>query len=109
MALEMRMWIFFAALGLTAVTQSVRAEPKMPADYVRLRDVTALAVEDMRYAGPHNFTGKRVNVMTRRSAGCARTRRRRRSWIRSAGGWSPMTATGRRAPPRRFLHGQAAG
>ena len=61
MALEMRMWIFFAALGLTAVTQSVRAEPKMPADYVRLRDVTPQAVEHMRYAGPHNFTGKRVN------------------------------------------------
>ncbi len=51
----------FAALGLLASTEGAKAEPKMPADFVRLRGVTALVIEDMRYAGTHNFTGKRVN------------------------------------------------
>jgi zinc D-Ala-D-Ala dipeptidase len=49
-----------AALGMLGMGDSARAEPKMPADFVRLRDVTQLAAEDMRYAGPNNFTGKRV-------------------------------------------------
>lgn len=46
---------------MAALTECARAEPKMPADFVRLRDVTSVAREDMRYAGPHNFTGAPVN------------------------------------------------
>jgi zinc D-Ala-D-Ala dipeptidase len=33
------------------------AREKMPDDFVRLRDLTTNLVEDMRYAGPDNFTG----------------------------------------------------
>jgi zinc D-Ala-D-Ala dipeptidase len=61
MTQKMQTRFFFLALGLLAVIESAEAEPKMPADFVRLRDVTSLAVEDMRYAGAHNFTGKRVD------------------------------------------------
>ncbi len=59
----MKMRLLFAAglLGAMALTESVKAEPKMPADFVRLRDVAPLAAEDMRYAGPHNFTGAAVD------------------------------------------------
>ena len=61
MALEIRTAAFLAALGLICVSEGLAAEPEMPADFVRLRDVTALAVEDIRYAGPHNFTGAPVD------------------------------------------------
>jgi zinc D-Ala-D-Ala dipeptidase len=61
MAKTMRMRIFIAAMGLLAMAEIAGAEPKMPADFVRLRDVTRLAGEDMRYAGPDNFTGKEVD------------------------------------------------
>jgi zinc D-Ala-D-Ala dipeptidase len=61
MTQKMQTRFFFLTLGLLAVIESAEAEPKMPDEFVRLRDVTSLAVEDMRYAGPHNFTGKRVD------------------------------------------------
>jgi zinc D-Ala-D-Ala dipeptidase len=61
MDMHMRIWIICGFLGTTALTDSAKAEPKMPVDFVRLRDVTSLAAEDMRYAGPHNFTGAQVN------------------------------------------------
>ena len=53
--------LFAAATGLFSMTEGARAEPKMPADFVRLRDVAPLAAEDMRYAGPRNFTGAPVD------------------------------------------------
>ena len=56
----MRLSIAVGLLGAALLAESAKAEPKMPADFVRLRDVTSLAIEDMRYAGAHNFTGKRV-------------------------------------------------
>jgi zinc D-Ala-D-Ala dipeptidase len=61
MDMHMRIWIICGLLGIAALTDSAKAEPKMPVDFVRLRDVTSLAAEDMRYAGPHNFTGAPVN------------------------------------------------
>jgi zinc D-Ala-D-Ala dipeptidase len=61
MAKTMRMRIFIAALGLLAMADGSGAEPKMPSDFVRLRDFTRLAAEDMRYAGKDNFTGRQVD------------------------------------------------
>jgi zinc D-Ala-D-Ala dipeptidase len=61
MAMQKRQRFFFAALVMLAVSDSTAAEPKMPADFVRLRDVTSLALEDMRYAGARNFTGAKVD------------------------------------------------
>jgi zinc D-Ala-D-Ala dipeptidase len=61
MAMHMRLRFFIAAFGLFSMMETAMAEVKMPSDFVRLRDVTSLAVEDMRYAAPHNFTGKRVD------------------------------------------------
>jgi zinc D-Ala-D-Ala dipeptidase len=61
MEVEKSARLFLAASGLLCMTEVIRAEPKMPADFVRLRDVTNLAKEDMRYAGSHNFTGARVD------------------------------------------------
>lgn len=59
--MKMRKRLSFAAIGLTAMTDGAKAEVKMPADFVRLRDVTPLAVEDMRYASANNFTGATVD------------------------------------------------
>jgi zinc D-Ala-D-Ala dipeptidase len=61
MARNMQRRFFFAAIGLLSLAEAAMAEPKMPADFVRLRDVTSLAVEDMRYAGARNFTGAKVD------------------------------------------------
>jgi zinc D-Ala-D-Ala dipeptidase len=61
MAKTKRMLMFFTALGLLTMAEGAEAEPKMPADFVRLRDVTRLADEDMRYAGLDNFTGRKVD------------------------------------------------
>lgn len=58
---SMRARLLAAALGLLSVADGAAAEPKMPADFVRLRDVTRLVSEDMRYAGPDNFTGRKVD------------------------------------------------
>jgi zinc D-Ala-D-Ala dipeptidase len=55
------MRLMIAALALLTMAEGAQAEPKMPADFVRLRDVTRLAAEDMRYAGAENFTGRKVN------------------------------------------------
>jgi zinc D-Ala-D-Ala dipeptidase len=44
------------ASGL-ACSMPASAQEKMPDDFVRLRDLTANLKEDMRYAGPNNFTG----------------------------------------------------
>ena len=59
--MEMRLLFAAGLLGAMALTEGVKAEPKMPADFVRLRDVAPHIVEDMRYAGPHNFTGAPVD------------------------------------------------
>ena len=59
--MKMRKQLFAAALALTAMADGAKADVKMPADFVRLRDVAPLIVEDMRYAGPHNFTGAPVD------------------------------------------------
>jgi zinc D-Ala-D-Ala dipeptidase len=61
MRLKMRIRCFMAILGLLTLAERAGAEPQMPADFVRLRDVTSLAAEDMRYAGANNFTGAPVN------------------------------------------------
>src|SRR5665811_747531 len=42
------------------VTGSARAAEAMPKDFVHLRDVAPTIQQDMRYAGPDNFTGKPV-------------------------------------------------
>jgi len=52
-----------AALVLSmtaALTGSARAAEAMPQDFVYLRDVAPTIQQDMRYAGPDNFTGKPV-------------------------------------------------
>ena len=59
--MKMRKRLFAAALALTAMADGAKADVKMPADFVRLRDVAPLIVEDMRYAGPNNFTGAPVD------------------------------------------------
>lgn len=51
--------------GLPAVPAMHTAEdpvtvPGLPPDAVRLRDVAPSVVQEMRYAGPHNFVGRRV-------------------------------------------------
>jgi zinc D-Ala-D-Ala dipeptidase len=61
MAMQKPLRFFLAAFGIMAVAEAAGAEPKMPADFVRLRDVTSLAREDMRYAGVNNFTGAKVD------------------------------------------------
>jgi D-alanyl-D-alanine dipeptidase len=52
------------ALVLGAATASAcltaARERTLPAPLVYLRDVDASILQDIRYAGPHNFTGKRV-------------------------------------------------
>ncbi|NVO14657.1 MAG: M15 family metallopeptidase [Rhodoplanes sp.] len=52
-----------AALGIVLVAQTATARPydaALPAALVRLRDVAPEILQDMRYAGPFNFTGARV-------------------------------------------------
>jgi len=52
-----------AALVLSiaaALTGAARATEAMPKDFVYLRDVAPTIEQDMRYAGPDNFTGKPV-------------------------------------------------
>jgi len=52
-----------AALVLSiaaALTGSARSVEAMPKDFVYLRDVAPTIQQDMRYAGPDNFTGKPV-------------------------------------------------
>ena len=61
MAVTILSRFFMAALGLLSMTEAARAEPKMPADFVRLRDITFLVKEDVRYGVSHNFTGSKVN------------------------------------------------
>ena len=46
-----------AILFLTAVA-SAQAQNRMPVDFAFLRDVDATIEQDIRYAGPKNFTGK---------------------------------------------------
>jgi D-alanyl-D-alanine dipeptidase len=54
------LWAFvLAALTAPACPASER-ERKLPEPLVYLRDVDASILQDMRYAGPDNFTGKRV-------------------------------------------------
>ena len=50
-------------LFLTAVTFASPAlvVDQMPEDFVYLRDIDPTIQQDMRYAGPHNFTGKPVD------------------------------------------------
>ncbi len=47
-------------LGLWTATHPASAG-EMPKDFVYLRDVDLTIQQDMRYAGPHNFTGKPVD------------------------------------------------
>jgi zinc D-Ala-D-Ala dipeptidase len=52
----------FAALlaGLIAASASAARGDEMPEGFVYLRDIDPSIAQDMRYAGPHNFTGAPV-------------------------------------------------
>ena len=50
-----------AVLAALSTATSVFAGDAMPDDFVYLRDVDPTIEQDMRYAGPHNFTGKSVD------------------------------------------------
>lgn len=58
----MRHRLSVAALALLVATSAnaVRGADSLPEDFVYLRDVDPSIEQDMRYAGPHNFTGKPV-------------------------------------------------
>lgn len=58
----MRHRLSAAALALLVATSAnaVRGADSLPEDFVYLRDVDPSIEQDMRYAGPHNFTGKPV-------------------------------------------------
>lgn len=60
------------ALLLAAPATSPTAEPTRPPDFVYLRDVAPSIVQDMRYAGYHNFLGRPVAGY--RAAECILTR-----------------------------------
>jgi D-alanyl-D-alanine dipeptidase len=46
------------AFALLAGLQAAQAQGRLPPDFVYLRDVDASIVQDMRYAGANNFTGR---------------------------------------------------
>ena len=45
---------------MASACQTAARERTLPPPLVHLRDVDASILQDIRYAGPHNFTGKRV-------------------------------------------------
>ncbi|NNN04671.1 MAG: M15 family metallopeptidase [Elusimicrobia bacterium] len=49
-----------AALCLLAAPKAFCADAPLPSDFVRLRDVDASILQDIRYAGPHNFVGRPI-------------------------------------------------
>jgi D-alanyl-D-alanine dipeptidase len=49
-----------SAAAALALASSAAAEDGMPEGFVYLRDIDASIVQEMRYAGPHNFTGRPV-------------------------------------------------
>jgi len=50
-----------AVLAALATAAPALAGDAMPDDFVYLRDIDPTIEQDMRYAGPHNFTGKPVD------------------------------------------------
>lgn len=50
-----------AVLAALIAAAPALAGDAMPGDFVYLRDVDPTIEQDMRYAGPHNFTGKSVD------------------------------------------------
>ena len=46
--------------AITAGAQSPKARPSMPNSFVYLRDVDPSILQDMRYAGANNFTGRKL-------------------------------------------------
>ena len=64
---------------------SARAGPNLPDGFVYLRDVDATIVQDVRYAGVHNFVGHQIAgygaaecVLSREAATALVSRRRAR-------------------------------
>jgi len=50
--------LFSAALMIVALAAPAAARDGVPAGFVYLRDIDASIAQDMRYAGPDNFTGR---------------------------------------------------
>ena len=83
-----------AVLAALSTATPAFAGDAMPDDFVYLRDVDPTIRQDMRYAGPHNFTGKPVDGYDapRMCAG-------------AAGGRGAEAGAGR--PPRQEPHAQS--
>jgi D-alanyl-D-alanine dipeptidase len=56
--------VLLAAALLTGVAPAALAAPKAPARFVALSDVDSTILQDIRYATPHNFTGRPVDGYT---------------------------------------------
>ena len=50
----------FCAFALGAASPAAAQERRLPEPLVYLRDIDASIIQDIRYAGPDNFTGRRV-------------------------------------------------
>ncbi len=53
-------FLLAAALSLLAAPKALGADATLPPDFVRLRDVDASILQDIRYAGSHNFVGRPI-------------------------------------------------
>src|SRR4051794_13478426 len=67
--------VSLATLATLAVPATAQAAPVAPREFVALSDVAPSILQDIRYATPHNFVGRRVDgylqplcILTRQAA-----------------------------------------